>query len=71
MKPRIQTNAYLNPAMPLERIRQDSEHSVSLARRALAVRDPVAARLLHIGIDPSEQQQRVLVAGGKGQEQKA
>jgi len=42
-------------AMRLERVKQDAAHGVSLARRALAVRDPAAARLLGIGIEAWQQ----------------
>jgi len=45
-------NIYLS--MPLERVEQDARHGVSKARRALAERDPAAARILGIGIEPKK-----------------
>lgn len=41
--------------MPLERVIEDARAGVSLARRALAVRDPEAAWRLGIGIEASKQ----------------
>jgi hypothetical protein len=48
-------NVYM--VMPLARVRVDAKAGVSLARRALAVRDPAAAQLLGLGIEPDHQKQ--------------
>jgi hypothetical protein len=38
-----QTNTYLNPTMPLDRVRTDALHGVRLAREAWRIRDPDGA----------------------------
>ena len=52
------TNPYLD--MAIERVREDARAGVSLARQALAERDPLQARRLGIGLSP--QQARVFAA---------
>ena len=46
-------NIYLR--MPLERVKADAEYGVTLARLALAERDPDAARAIGIGIPPKHE----------------
>ena len=48
-------NPYLK--MLLDRVRQDAVHGVSLARRALAERDPASARAMGIGVESNQQRQ--------------
>ena len=58
-----QSNAYLNPAMPLSKVHEDAMHGVSLARAALRQRDPKSADALQVGTEPDQQQKaRVIEA---------
>jgi len=56
------SNIYL--VMPLSRVFEDAQGGVSLARRALAERDPERARAMGIGIEPEQQKARVVAAVG-------
>jgi hypothetical protein len=53
MQMKTKHNIYLE--MPLTRVVEDARAGVSLARRALAVRDAAAARRLGIGISAEQQ----------------
>ena len=45
--------------MPLERVYQDAEFGVRLAREALRVRDPDKARQLGLGVDRVKEQKKI------------